>query len=439
MDPGPRADDYPESMMTSGEERRAESGDVILRALRLGLHISVAAMLLVGVGRVVDGEADLVRRVGVMAVAAVFAVVYLGGTLVEKRAAEGTIQAPGRGLALIWLATVTLLWAMLLCLASDFAWLAFPLFFLHLHLLRPAIGVPVIAVLTASVAVVLWHQPGGAHAATVVGPATGAVFAVLMAQAYRVLHRENRALRETLEDLRRTREQLADSQRTAGALAERERLAREIHDTLAQGLSSIVLVSRAASSSLEAGAVGDARDQVGTVRRTAGENLQEARRFVAALQTGQQREPAMLDELRGTCRQIEAQAAASGAELRCRLHVEGEPRPVSGGQALVVLRVVQASLANVLAHAQAGEAVVTLTFVEDELLVDVVDDGIGFDADRAAADGAARNDGTGYGMRSLRERVVAQGGTFVVESAPGEGTTVTARLPSAPVPAEKVS
>ena len=90
-----------------------------------------------------------------------------------------------------------------------------------------------------------------------------------------------------------------------------------------------------------------------------------------------------------------------------------------------LLRAAQASLANVRVHAQAGTAVVTLSFLGPEVAMDIYDDGTGFDP--AAL--PARPDGSGYGLTSLRERVAALHGQLDIESAPGEGTVVAIRLP----------
>jgi len=433
-------------MLRSDEHPPAERGVMILRSLRVGLHTSVAVLLVIGLIRLLDGPYPLGHRIAGVTLTAVFALVYVAGTLVERRVSEAmasaspgaagllrTGSALGRNGTLIWLFVVTGLWAGLLAVSADFAWVAFPLFFLHLHLLRTPWAVVTVAGLTAAVVLALWNQPGGDHPATVIGPIIGAACAGLMAQAYRIMDRENRALRETMTDLQRARQQLVAVQREAGALAERERLAREIHDTLAQGLASIVLMSRAAVSSLDSGSASQAREQLSTVVHTAGENLEDARRFVAVLQSGEQQDPGLLDELRRTCRQIEAQAAAQGHGLRCRLRISGGSRPVAGGQAMLVLRTVQASLANVLQHAQAETAAVTLTFLEDDLLADIVDDGVGFDLQQATgapgAAGAERPTGTGVGLGALRDRVAAQGGQLHVESSPGAGTAVSVRIP----------
>ncbi|GAB3190484.1 sensor histidine kinase [Nesterenkonia suensis] len=432
-------------MLRSDEHPRAERGVVILRSLRVGLHTSVAVLLLIGLVRLLDGPHSVEIRITGAALALVFAAVYVAGTLVERRVSESSMSASssagplrtasalGQGGTLVWLFVVTGLWGGLLAVSADFAWVAFPLFFLHLHLLRIPWAVVAVAGLTAAVVLALWNQPGGDHPATVIGPIIGAVCAGLMAQAYRIMDQENRALRETMADLQRARQELVAAQREAGALVERERLAREIHDTLAQGLASIVLMSRAAGSNLDSGSVAQARDQLSTVVRTAGENLDEARRFVAVLQSGEQQDPGLLDELSRACRQIEAQAAAQGQGLRCRLRVSGGPRSVAGGQAMLVLRAVQASLANVLKHAQADTAAVTLTFLQDALLVDVVDDGVGFDPQETAqarsVAGPGGPAGTGVGLAALRDRLAIQGGQLHVESALGEGTAVSIRIP----------
>jgi len=107
--------------------------------------------------------------------------------------------------------------------------------------------------------------------------------------------------------------------------------------------------------------------------------------------------------------------------------LSGEPReiPVELSQAL--LRASQASLANVLRHARADHAVLTLGFLEQELTLDVFDDGVGFRPEAPAV-------GDGVGLGLLTSRVEALGGSLVLESAPGEGTVVAIRVPSGPAP-----
>jgi signal transduction histidine kinase len=89
-----------------------------------------------------------------------------------------------------------------------------------------------------------------------------------------------------------------------------------------------------------------------------------------------------------------------------------------------------AGFANVWVHATASTAVVTLSFLGTEVAMDIYDDGVGFRPEAAeAGENPARKDGSGHGLRSLRERVTALAGTLDIESAPGEGTVVAIRLP----------
>ena len=134
--------------------------------------------------------------------------------------------------------------------------------------------------------------------------------------------------------------------------------------------------------------------------------------------------------LRRLCEKTEAEAAARGAGLRCRFDVEGAPVELSNPYSTTLLRAAQASLANVWVHAKASTAVVTLSFMGTEVALDIYDDGVGFRPEAAAfPDHPQRKDGSGYGLKSLRERVTALAGTLAIESAPGEGTVVAIRLP----------
>lgn len=402
------------------------TGAGVLSGLRMSLHLSVALLLAVGVGRMyLDGGPLPPTLIPV----GLFALLYAAGTVAEERRRRTGAPVPVL-VRLGWLFTVTAVWGLLVVHHPDFAWLAFPLFFLHIHLLPLGWGLAAVAVITAVVILALGHGQDGLQVATVLGPSIGAVCAVVMALAYRTLRAENRAQQEALDELRRTREDLARTQREAGALAERARMARDIHDTLAQGFSSIVLISRAAESDLSAGDSGAAADRLATVRRTAGENLEQARRLVRALQSEAGEAEPLLHGLRELCTRTERQAAAEGARLSVRLEVQGAPRVLGASASLTLLRAAQSSLANVTRHAEARTAVITLSFLDDEVTLDVFDDGVGFDPRAVSVDGA--EDGSGFGLRSLTQRAEALGGTAEVESAPGEGTVVALRLPTPP-------
>lgn len=390
------------------------TGEAVLRGLRWALHLSVVILLVVGLVRAFGADPGPAALWMVSAVAVGFAGVYAAGTAARPRVPK------------VWLASVTALWVVLLLMEADFTWLAFPLFFLHMHLLPARHAILTVVVLTSTVVVVQWWELGRADVPTLLGPLLGAAFSVVMALAYQALYAENQLQQRALEQLRLTREELASSQREAGALAEREQMAREIHDTLAQGFSSVVLMTRSAETSLRDGEIEAARKQLTAVGATATENLDQARSFVRTLQTGQQERQPVAESLRRACESVQAQAAARGEGLRCRLIINGEPSPLPAAHGVALLRAAQASLSNVTQHARASTAVVTLTYTDDAVLLDVVDDGVGFDV---AAVPGPRSDGTGFGLLSVRERVEALGGRFDLESAPGSGTAVALRLP----------
>jgi len=406
---------------------------VILRVLRVSLHVGFAVLLLVAVVRLaVAGLSPFATGAG-LGLSLLLAAVYLAGTVLEKRHAGHSERFNPKPYARWWLAVVGFLWLLLMLISPDFAWIAFPLFFLQLHILPRRFALPAIAASTALLIAAMWFHNRGAGAdalqlAMVLGPVFGAAFAVVTGLAYRALYVEAENQRLAAEELRRTRAELARSQHDAGVLAERERLAREIHDTLAQGFSSIVLMGRSAEKALDAGDNAAARDRLRTVRETAASNLAEARNFVRGLGSPELDESELADTLRRLCTKTEAEASARGATLRCRFELQGTPVPLPNPYRTTLLRAAQSSLANVWAHAQAGTAVVTLSFLDAEVTMDVFDDGAGFDPEAAAA-AATRDDGTGVGLKSLRERLAALNGTLDVESAPGEGTVVAIRLP----------
>ncbi|MDO5634606.1 MAG: histidine kinase [Micrococcus sp.] len=428
-------------------ESAAAPGTVqVLAGLRVSLHVGFAVLLAVGLLRAVLGSsaaagpgADAAAMPGSTAVllvtlTAVLAGVYLAGTLVERRRwAEGQeLSAPA---AWCWLFAVLGLWGVLVAHHADFSWVAFPLFFIALHVVARTVAAPVArrmlgVVLVAGLAGVVILALGaeeGLRPAMVVGPLVGAAVALVLSQAYRSLHEESVRQRAVADALRATQDDLARTEHRAGVAAERERLARDIHDTLTQGLASIVLVSRATEDALEAGDVHLAAERVRTVRDTAAHHLAESRAFVRGLRgsAGTALHHAVQDEVD----RFAAQQRAAGTPVRAELEVHGEPIALAEAVQTALLRSIQSSLANVAAHARAERARVTLSYLPTELAVDIADDGVGFDPEQPA--GAAGSAVSGVGLASVAERLRAVGGQSSIESAPGEGTVVSLRVPVA--------
>ena len=403
----------------------------ILRFLRVTLHVGFAGLLAVGVLRLLMEPAGRSGRYFFIALSILLAVVYLVGTVAEKRFSAGALERNPRRFAVVWLALITLMWAVLMLGSVDFSWLVFPLFFLHLHLLPRWVGPGMVVLMTAGVILAQWMSTGASvpPLPVIVGPLFGAAFAVVTSKAYLLLYQEGEIQRRAADELRRTRAELAATQHESGVLAERARLAREIHDTLAQGFSSIILVSRAALRSLNSGDVESSRESLDMIEATAAENLAEARNFVRGLSAPALAEASLVESLSRLCTKTQREAAARGGSLRCSFRLDGEPVDLPQPYKVTLLRAAQASLANVWLHAKAGSAVVSLAFLGSEVTLDVFDDGRGFEPEKLADTVAGRTDGSGFGLRSLHERVLAQHGTLAIESAPGEGTVVAIRLP----------
>lgn len=231
--------------------------------------------------------------------------------------------------------------------------------------------------------------------------------------------------RTLLEELAQARAELAAAERQAGMLEERARLSREIHDTLAQGFASVVTHLEAADAALATDPE-RARRHVNTAEAMARASLDEARALVWEL-----RPPALADGgLPAALERAGARAAADEGGPAIEVTISGTPRPLHPDVEVTILRAAQEALANARRHAGAGRTTVTLTYWDDEVSLDVVDDGRGFDPASIALPGPSG----GHGLRGMRERAEGLGGCLEVESAPGEGTTIALSLPAAAVP-----
>jgi signal transduction histidine kinase len=225
------------------------------------------------------------------------------------------------------------------------------------------------------------------------------------------------------EERRRLLDTLAAAERRAGILEERQRLAREIHDTLAQGFAAIVMhleqadIASSEASSETGSSNGALRPHLDFARSIARENLEEARRMLTALR------PEALDHEGGLSAAVARVCAewSKRNEVPCVLHVTGEVLQLHSEVEVMFLRATQELLANVRKHASATHVTVTLSYITDVVALDIRDDGAGFAVDAGTS---------GFGLRGLRERAQQFGGTLDVESAPGEGTTVSMTIPA---------
>jgi signal transduction histidine kinase len=207
-------------------------------------------------------------------------------------------------------------------------------------------------------------------------------------------------------------------------LDERQRLAREIHDILAQGLAGIITQLEAAEQARLHPDVW--RSHVDRARTLARESLTEARRSVQALQPEQLEGARLADAIADMARQWSATTSVA-----LTFETTGRPMSLHPELEITLFRVAQEALTNVAKHAEASRVGLTLSYMEDVVLLDVRDDGIGFATGPMSANGRTAS-GQRFGLHAMEQRLHRVGGKLEIESAPGAGTALNANVPAVP-------
>lgn len=387
----------------------------MLRGARFALHLITAVLTVVTAARAA-AEGDLL-------VVSLAAAVFLGWYGAGASFAH-------RRIAVVWVVVLALIWGGMLALSPEFLWLAFPLLLLAGHVLRaPWSFVFAGLILAASVAGPFLHPgwvPAGASLAHIVGPLVGGGFAFAVSLGYDALLRDA-AERERLiasllraqEEAERLHDELVTSQREAGAARERTRLARDLHDTIAQELSSIVILARAQAEGKSAEASDTAAPARGAVQieELARHSLVELRRIVAALAPAELDGSALAAALGRMLDGIRAESGIEGV-LDVDPDLPALPTPVE----VALLRVAQSALANVRQHSGARAVRVELTADAGAARLSIADDGIGFDPAVSPSDAS-------YGLAAMRSRLHELGGALDIDASPGAGSRITAVVP----------
>ncbi|MFC4534403.1 sensor histidine kinase [Sphaerisporangium dianthi] len=400
----PSSTDVPASATAHGADGPVANAWQLLR----GWETLYAVTFVVSVGLVaVDGRVAGITKAVAIGSLGVCAVAYL---LVGRPALEARRDDIRFGMLYAGIALATFVPAAIVAPAAAFVLFALcPQLFMVLPVRW---AVTVVVLLNTVPAVRYLVTPGVQLGDVIVFTVTGVVGATFSMVSGRWITRivnQSAERAELIEQLSASRAEVERLSRERGALAERERLAGDIHDTLAQGFTSIIMLLQAAE------AQPDPSRHLALAMRTARENLDEARGLIAALR------PPPLDG--STLDEALARVAARvGEELGIPVScaVEGRSRALSAGAEVVLIRAAQEGLANVRKHARAASAAVELSYREDEVVLRVRDDGAGFDGLSPAA---------GFGLRAMRGRVEQAGGTVELDTAPGHGSTLTVRLP----------
>ncbi|MFD5224140.1 sensor histidine kinase [Microbacterium sp. NPDC058342] len=404
--------------LTRADRQGPQRSLPVVRAMETGQHVIAGVLSAIGVIRALgDGTPVVAALIAGIAVLAW----HSAGALLSRTGS--------RRWASWWLVGFAAIWFGAVAVSAEFVWVAFLLWLLAGHLLPVPWGLLFSAVVLAVVVVAPILHHGATSYANVFGPLIGGVFAYGISRGYLQLLRDAAERERLVDSLTRAQQEMAElqdelalAQRRSGAAAERMRISRDIHDTIAQALSSIRLLAHAgAGRSADA----EAARALTQVEALAGDSLADVRRIVAALVPAELEEDALAAALR---RMLDR--ARDEAGLQVELHVDDSLPLLTTEVEVALLRTAQSALANVRLHADADRVVMSL--IDDDRLVrlDIIDDGHGFDA--GAWERGGRAWPGSHGLRFMRARLRELGGGLDVESAPGEGTAISVHVPIRP-------
>lgn len=338
----------------------------------------------------------------------------------------GMVEMPRWGTLgkLVWLSAVTAVWISDMTISPVAIYWVFLLFFVSLRAFNDWRGLLFVAIDLAIA--IIFQIPTGLTLGGIMGPTLSAVVVVAINYAFTTIGRVSRERLLLIDELLSTREQLAESEREAGIAQERERLAHEIHDTVAQNLSSIQMLLHAAERDL--GNLDVAEEELEqplrrmeAARRAASNNLAETRAMIAALTPAGLREASISEALERIAADF---AHASDMDIQVETH--GEPQKLPMRVEAGLLRIAQGAVSNAVQHSGASRVRVTLTHEPEEIRLDVVDNGVGFDVSAQAGKPA----GLGHlGLDAMRSRAAELGGELTIESAPGGPTAISVAVP----------
>lgn len=359
----------------------------IERVLIWGLHLLIAVLLVLVCWRA--------SHWGVWVLAFGYGVVYVVGVVPNS---------PFKNHPMAWFLVLSLLWVSLIWDGPEPAYLVFPMFFLAVLITTPLKSAIIIAILTA-IAVVTLAMHLGFSVGVVTGPILGALVAWVMGTCFQLLA-------QALKELVDARASAIRASKSAGEQAERARIAGEIHDTVAQGLSSIQMLLHAAEKRVDDP---QALSHIRLARQTTADNLAETRQIIAALQPT----PLIGADLPVALARL---SSTTPMGQNITFEVDGSPRVLPDAMEAEIVRIAQTLLGNVVRHAQADSAKMTLTYQDDQILLDVIDNGQGFDVAEVIRKKS-------IGLPTAQRRAEGLGGTIIIESTIGSGTGISARFP----------
>jgi signal transduction histidine kinase len=334
------------------------------------------------------------------------------------RRERGLRERPGRTVPAV--VALIILWFFLVRITPIFYFLLLGLFPSIYSLLSLSWAIVMNLLLAALIVVAQLSESGGSLSwrdPTVWAYAGIALIGVAIGVWVNAVIRQSAHRRRLIEQLEATQAELAAAERRQGVMEERARLAREIHDTLAQGFTSIVMHLEAAEGALPE-RPDTLRHHLNQARRTARASLDQARQVVHDLRPELLARHSLPDAIERAARRWSGETG-----IPVSVTVTGGVLDLHPDVDVTLLRATQEALANVRKHAAASQARLTLSYMGDMVILDVQDDGVGIGR------GEASPYGGGFGLQAMRERVEQLGGAVDVESEPGVGTTVAVSIP----------
>ena len=402
----------PQRLETRNQQHAFASPSV----LRWGQHLVTAILLAIALLRQLAAQDAALPAI---LVSVLFAGWYSAGFIAHSKAGAFAVRS-------WWLALLLGIWVASLFVSAEFMWLAFSLWLLLGHQLPflPSILWSVVVYAFTLLAPYLHH--GRLSIAAIAGPLVGGLFAWGISRGYLQMERDAQVRTSLVNSLVRAQHEMADlqeelarSQHEAGIATERTRLAREIHDTVAQQLSSIGLHAKAAEASKEPDA---AEKALVRIDELSGQALTDLRRIIAALAPAELDSQALAGALNRILENFEADS-----NVGTRLDIEPGLPALEPSVQIALLRTAQSALSNVLRHAHASIVAISLSSSGDEVRLDIVDDGVGFTPNSGPAQ--TSTEAGGFGLKAMNQRLRELGGGLDIESSPGEGTALCAHLP----------
>ncbi|HCG56084.1 MAG TPA: sensor histidine kinase [Brevibacterium sp.] len=385
--------------------------------MEIGQHAMALVLTVISCIRAIGGGA---APLAAIAVSIVFLAWYALGAV--RAARSGAIV-----LAKWWLLVLAIAWLCTLLVSAEFIWMAFVLWLLAGHLFSMRIAVVFTALTYIATVVAPLAHYGEVQTASIIGSLIGAIFALGLSRGYIELLREGRRREELLQSLEVAHQNLLDlqdelalTQRHAGEIQERTRVSRDIHDTIAQEISSIRLIAHA---EVDKTTDEHASQVLRQVEDLAAQSSRDVRRIIAALAPAELEDGALTAAIRRLLTRLEADTS-----IRGRVEVDETVASLPAEVEVALLRTAQSALANVRQHSQASRVMVSLMDLDGSIRMDIVDDGVGM----ADPESRQRESESGFGLDFIGSRMRELGGELVIESTPGSGFAISATLPSNP-------